>query len=110
MSMFKFGGAGPDEEANIAQEMEGLRIELQRMNAENSMLRERIAQYEVLSRPDDLVLLTVKNFLFNVYYIIPSKLMLSLFRRLGPNICPTIIPRRRRLPLTRRPAKPRLAP
>jgi hypothetical protein len=68
MSMFKFGGADPDEEANIVQEMAGLRIELQRMNTENAMLRERIARYEVLSRPNDLILLTVKNFLFNVLY------------------------------------------
>ena len=108
--MFKFGGADPDEEANIVKEMAGMRIEMQRMNTENAMLRERIAQYEALSRPTDLTLLTVKNFLFNVYYVIPSKLMLSFFRRLGPSIWTTIIPRRRRLPLTRRPAKPRLAP
>ena len=107
--MFKFGGASPDEVANLTQELADMRIEIQRLHAENSMLRERIVKFETPPRPSDLLLLVVKYFLFNVYYIIPSKLMLSLFRRQGPSIWTTIIRRRRRLPLTRIPANPRLA-
>ncbi len=60
MSMFNFGGDDPDPVGNLQQQLADCRIELQRLNVENTMLRERIVQFEIPPRPSDLVLLVVK--------------------------------------------------
>ncbi len=65
MSMFNFGGDDPDQVANLQQQLAECRIDLQKAAAENSMLRERIVQFE---RPSDMVLLTVKHFLICISF------------------------------------------
>ncbi len=58
--MFKFGGDDPDEVGNLQQQLADCRIDLQRLNAENAMLREQIVQYETPRRANDCVLIVVK--------------------------------------------------